>query len=142
MPIKSIDITLIDAKRYSKPKEKIKNVRIDNNSTVTLITPKSEEEANIEFRYTATYGGVGTIHLEGVILFTGKVEELSSKWMNEGNMPNEVAGEVHTAIMRVCVPEAILIAKDLKLPPPIPLPNIDFKKKKKTERKSSGIEVA
>ncbi len=141
LPIKIIEITSIDGRRFTKPGEKIKNVRIDNNSTVTLITPMDDEEANIEFRYTANYGGVGSIRMEGVIVFSGNVKELSTKWANDGNMPDEIAGEIHTAIMRVCVPEAIIISKDLKLPPPIPLPNINFKKQK-PQRSSSGMEVA
>lgn len=141
MAIKSIEITSIDARRFTKPGEVIKNVRIDNNSSVTLITPKDDKEANIEFRYSASYGGVGSIRMEGIIIFTGDVKELSTKWINEGNMPDEIAGEIHTAIMRVCVPDAIIISKNIKLPPPIPLPNINFKKKKK-QTKSSGMEVA
>ena len=140
MAIKSIEITSIDARRFTKPGEVIKNVRIDNNSSVTLITPKDDKEANIEFRYSASYGGVGSIRMEGIIIFAGDVKELSTKWINEGNMPDEIAGEIHTAIMRVCVPDAIIISKNIKLPPPIPLPNINFKKKKQT--KSSGMEVA
>lgn len=140
LPIKLIEITSIDARRFTKPGEKITNVRIDNNSTVTLIKPMDDEEANIEFRYTANYGGVGSIRMEGVIIFTGDVIDLASKWVNDGNMPDEVAGEIHTAIMRICVPEAIIISKNIKLPPPIPLPNINFKKQK--SRKSSGMEVA
>lgn len=140
VPIKSVEITSIDARRFTKPGEKVPNVRIDNNSSVTLITPMNDEEANVEFRYTASYGGVGSIRLEGLIVYTGQVKELSTKWINEGNMPDNIAGEIHTAIMRVCVPEAIILSREIKLPPPIPLPNINFKKKK--QNKSSGMEVA
>ena len=140
MPVKTVEITSIDARRFTKPGEKITNVRIDNNSSVTLITPMNDEEANVEFRYTASYGGIGSIRMEGVIIYAGNVKDLSTKWINEGNMPDEIAGEIHTAIMRVCVPEAIVISKDIKLPPPIPLPNINFKKNK--PKKSSGMEVA
>ena len=39
-------------------------------------------------------------------------------------MPNQVAGHIHTAVMHACVPEAVSIAKDLGLPPPIPLPQV------------------
>ena len=101
MPVKTVEITSIDARRFTKPGEKITNVRIDNNSSVTLITPMNDEEANVEFRYTASYGGIGSIRMEGVIIYTGNVKALSTKWINEGNMPDEIAGEIHTAIMRV-----------------------------------------
>ena len=39
-------------------------------------------------------------------------------------MPNEIASRIHTAVMHACVPEAVGIAKDLGLPPPIPLPQV------------------
>ena len=35
-------------------------------------------------------------------------------------MPDEVASEVLTVIMNNCIPEATMIARDLRLPPPIP----------------------
>ena len=35
MSIKTVDLTSIEARRFSKRDEKIRNVRIDNNSTVT-----------------------------------------------------------------------------------------------------------
>jgi hypothetical protein len=39
-------------------------------------------------------------------------------------MPNQTASHIHTAVMHACVPEAVGIAKDLGLPPPIPLPQV------------------
>jgi hypothetical protein len=37
-----------------------------------------------------------------------------------------MAQAVHGAIMGLAVPEAVGLAKDLRLPPPIPLPQIQF----------------
>jgi len=56
-------------------------------------------------------------------------------------MPENVASEIHTAIMRTCMPEAVLIARDLNLPPPMPLPNVNISKQKK-DGKTFGPEVA
>ena len=39
-------------------------------------------------------------------------------------MENQLASHIHTAVMHSCVPEAVGIAKDLGLPPPIPLPQV------------------
>lgn len=141
MPVKSVDLTSIEARRFSKRDEKIRNVRIDNNSTVTLITELNDTEAGIDFRYTANYGGIGLIKIEGTIIFEGDAPALAQKWGASANMPNEVASEIHTAIMRFCVPEAMLIARDIKLPPPFPLPQVNIQKKNKRQA-SSGMEVA
>jgi hypothetical protein len=141
MPVKSVDLTSIEARRFSSRNEKIRNVRIDNNSTVTLITELNDSEANIDFRYTANYGGIGLIKIEGTILFDGDAPALAKQWGSQSNMPDETASEIHTAIMRICVPEAMLISRDLKLPPPFPLPQVNIQKKNKRQA-SSGMEVA
>ena len=141
MPVKNVDLTSIEARRFSSRNEKIRNVRIDNNSTVTLITELNDSEANIDFRYTANYGGIGLIKIEGTILFEGDAPALAQQWGSQSNMPDEIASEIHTAIMRVCVPEAMLISRDIKLPPPFPLPQVNIQKKK-GRAASSGMEVA
>lgn len=126
MTIRSVELTAIEAKRFSKPNEKVGQIRIDHNSTVTLVTPKGEGEASVEFRYTASYGGVGIIKMEGTLNYQGDAENLASQWQQTNQMPGNVASEIHTAVMRVCVPEAVGIAKNLNLPPPIPLPQVKF----------------
>jgi len=85
---------------------------------------------------------MGVIKIEGTILFEGKASEIVEDWNKTGNMPDEVAQEVHTAIMRTCMPEAVLLSRTLKLPPPIPIPPIPGKQKKKGKTVSSGMEVA
>jgi len=143
MPVKDVQLTAIDAKRFSQRGEKMRNVRIDNNSTVTLITKSGETESEVSFRYTANYGGIGTIRIEGTLLFNGDSDKLITQWQKSGNMPNEIASEIHTAIMRVCVPEAVMVSRDIKLPPPLPLPQINIQgKKKKDADGQAGIEVA
>jgi hypothetical protein len=142
MAIKLVELTSIDGKRFMHRGEKIRNIRIDTSSTVTLISEESDNEANIEFRFTANYGGMGVIKVEGTILFEGDASDITDQWNKTGNMPNEVASEVHTAIMRTCMPEAVMISRTLKLPPPIPIPPIPIGKKKKGKTVSSGMEVA
>ena len=47
-------------------------------------------------------------------------------WATTRNLPSDVAQQVHSAIMASAVPEAVGLAKDIRLPPPIPLPQIQF----------------
>ena len=141
MPVKAVDLTSIEGRRFTRPNEKIRNVRIDNNSSVTQISELNDSEATIDFRYTANYGGIGIIKIEGSILFEGDASALAQQWGSKSNMPNEIASEVHTAIMRVCVPEAMLVSRDLKMPPPFPLPQVNIQAKNK-RKASSGMEVA
>ena len=141
MTVKALEFTSLEAKRFTKRGEKISKMRIDTNSTVTLITELNDKEAEVEFRYMISYGGAGMIKLEGRILFEGDAPTLAKEWGEKRNMPPNMASEIHTAIIQACIPEAVVLARDAGLRLPIPLPNINIKDKKKVEP-SSGIEVA
>lgn len=139
MPVKHFELLAIDGKRFYKMGEKPRNVRIDHNSSVTSITEKGKSLVVIDFRFTANYQGIGVISLEGGLTYDGDSREIIRQWRNERKMPDKVAQEVHQAIMSNCIPEAVIIARDLRLPPPVPLPPIKFGGK---PRESSGVEVA
>lgn len=140
MTVRGVELTSIEGRRYARPQERVGQVKIDHNSTVTLIKQTSPREANIEFRYTANYQAIGLIKVEGSMHWEGDAANLHARWQDNGQMPPEVASEVHTMVMRVCVPEAVAIAKDLNLPPPIPLPAVKFEEQKKPP--AGGPEVA
>lgn len=116
----------IEAKRYSKTHERHANIRIDHNSTVTLVRELSAQEAVVEFRYTATYGPIGVIRIDGSMVYQCDAKAFEEQWRSTNQMTPETASEIHSTVMRVCVPQAVGIAKDLQLPPPIPLPQVQF----------------
>jgi hypothetical protein len=141
MKIKNIQLKSIEARRYINRNERPKQVRIDHNSTVTQFTVDTENQATIDFQYTASYGPVGMIKLEGSLLYNGDdAKKVSKEWNETRKMPNQVAGHIHTAVMHACVPEAVSIAKDLGLPPPIPLPQV--KLGAQTKKAQAGPEFA
>lgn len=126
VPVTRVELTGIEARRHSKPNERHAQIRIDHNSTVTLVKELSPQEAAIEFRYTATYGPIGSIRIDGAMVFTCDAKAFEAQWRTTSQMPPEVASEIHSTVMRVCVPQAVGVAKDLQLPPPIPLPTVQF----------------
>ena len=126
MPVTRLELTGIDAKRYSKTNERHGNIRIDHNSTVTLVREMAPQEALIEFRYTATYGPIGIIRIEGNMVYQCDAKAFEQQWRTTNQMAPENASEIHSTVMRACVPQAVGIAKDLQLPPPIPLPQVQF----------------
>jgi hypothetical protein len=130
MTIKAFDISTIDARRLAKVSPKVQNLRIDHNSTVTLIQEVGEREANVDFRFTANYRAVeevvGIIRIEGTLVYEGKGREVARQWSSNGQMPNDVANEIHSSIMSICIPEAVIVARDLRLPPPIPIPQVNI----------------
>jgi len=104
---------------------KIRNIQLNHNSTVSHISDIKEKQATIDFQYTASYGPVGMIKLEGSLVYENDdAKKIATEWNDTHKMPNPVASQIHTAVMHACVPEAVGIAKDLGLPPPIPLPQV------------------
>jgi hypothetical protein len=125
MKLRNINLKSIEARRYINREERPKQVRIDHNSTVTNISPIDNNKATIDFQYTASYGPVGMIKIEGSLLYdSNDARKVSKEWSETRKMPNQIASHIHTAVMHACVPEAVSIAKDLSLPPPIPLPQV------------------
>ena len=118
-----------------------KQVRINHNSTITQVRDIKIKQATVDFQYTASYGSVGMIKLEGALIYEDdNARRIAIGWRNTRKMPNQIASQIHTAVMHGCVPEAVGIAKDLGLPPPIPLPQVRLGEKPK--RAEFGPEVA
>lgn len=125
MKIRNIKLKSIEARRYSDQSEKPRQIRIDHNSQITQVHHRSDNLATIEFQYTASYGAVGMIKLEGILSYENNdAKKIAKDWVNTRKVPDQVASHIHTAVMHSCVPEAVGIAKDLGLPPPIPLPQV------------------
>ncbi len=129
MQITGFETTTIEAKRFSKSGEHFPNVRIDHSNTITQITKSSENGATVEFRFTINYTSMGYIKMEGAINLEGEVGPLLSEWATSGSMPNDTVNMVHNAVVSNCMPTAILVARDIRLPLPIPLPRMNIEKK-------------
>lgn len=134
VPVTRLELNGIEAKRYSKTNERHGNIRIDHNSTVTLVKEISEKEALVEFRYTATYGPIGVIRIEGSMVYVCDAKAFEQQWRSTNQMAPENASEIHSTVMRACVPQAVGIAKDLQLPPPIPLPQVQFQTPQQSQK--------
>jgi hypothetical protein len=143
MIIKNIKLKSIEARRYVEPDDKPRQIRIDHNSQISQVINTAENLMTIEFQYTASYGPIGMIKLDGTIVCEdNEAKQLTKEWQNTRKMPDQFASNIHTAVMHTCVPEAVGIAKDLGLPPPIPLPQVRLGSDPKKGQSQGGIEVA
>jgi hypothetical protein len=86
--------------------------------------------------------GVGVIKTEGKLLYECDAPTVVKQWASTNNMPEKMAFEVHTGILHYSIPEAVIIARELKLPPPIPLPQVNMQKKPGPPPKAGGQEIA
>jgi len=69
MAIRSFELSSVDGRRLTKPADRWQNLRVDHNSTVTLIVETSPNQASVDFRFTANYRAaeavIGLIQLDG-----------------------------------------------------------------------------
>jgi hypothetical protein len=119
---------------------------VDHNSTVTLIAEVGERQAAVDFRFTANYRAaeavIGLIQLEGTLVWEGDAKDLVKGWSSAGQMPPDIANEIHTVIMSNCIPEAVILARELRLPPPIPIPQVSVAQPPTKPPKGRSPEVA
>ncbi len=122
MPIKSFELSSLDAKRFTKLGERVPQLRVDQNTAITNITAVSDKEASMEFRFVVNYVGVGVIKLEGKLVWDGEAKAIAAQWSEKHTLPNEVFGPVLAAAYANCMPATVTIARDIGLPPPLPPP--------------------
>ena len=79
MIIRNTYLRAIEARRYVGPTERPKKVRIDHNSNISHIYDIEKDKATVDFQYTASYGPVGIVKIEGTLIYedenAGKIAE-------------------------------------------------------------------
>lgn len=141
MAVRDVEFISVEGRRFTKRREVVGQVKIDTNSTVTSVNEVSTREADIDFRIAISYGSLGVLKIEGRLIFEGDASTLAREWRDKHSMPTEMANEIHTAILHSCIPETVILARDLGLPPPIPLPKVNIQEQKKGTA-PSNMEVA
>ena len=83
MKIKNVQLKSIEARRFMDRDQKPKQIRIDHNSQVPQIHNQTDNSSTIEFQYTASYGAVGMIKLEGSLLYEGDdAQQITKEWIS------------------------------------------------------------
>ncbi len=139
--IKLFRIDGIEAKRFIEPENAPREIRIDNNSSIISITQIDANKVKVDFKFTITYSGIGVITFDGIVIYEGKTREIMDEWTKKHRMPDDVAQEVHVTIINNCVIEGVLIAKEVRLPPPIP-PPAGIMQQKKGKKKTDMVGYA
>ncbi len=126
--------TEIEAKRFSEAKGR---VNVSNNSTITSVT-QAGDKASIDFVFTSSYEpNVGEIRIKGNIRVSDSkenVERVVKEWEESGqkNLSTDMAEDIHNVIISNCVIETVILAREIQLPSPVPIPRISMKGKEKS----------
>ena len=126
MPVKNFEFSTIDARRFSRSTEAHKNIQINVNHEITQVIEREEGITEMNFRFAVNYTGMGAvaaIKLEGFLMFEGEAG-LAQAWAKDKKLPDPVANEVLNLIMRNCIMQGVVIARDMRLPPPVQMPQV------------------
>jgi hypothetical protein len=110
-------------------------VNIQNNVSVTDVKEAklafgSSKQSGLEFafKFTSTYEpALGKIELEGVVVDMekeDKVKEVLAAWKKDKKVPKEILTGIYNNILNKCNIQALILSRDMQLPPPIPLPKV------------------
>lgn len=122
---------VVDKKAPVKGKVQVKNNVVIQDVEKTDLTIGSTKQGAVKFHFefTAKYEPkIGDITLNGFLTFmekTEKVKELEESWKKDKKIPKDVMSSVLNTVLSRCNMQAMLFAREVNLPPPIPLPKIN-----------------
>jgi len=137
--IERVDLTGMDAKRFHKNNDKSLSIRIDQNSIITRMLPLEDDRALLSFRFTIAYSSLGYINIEGDMVFSNGAHKLVERWTECGQIDVVDANLIHNSAVSACLTTALILSREIKLPPPFPLPRVNLQQ---PPPPSSGVEVA
>ncbi|MFT4260956.1 MAG: hypothetical protein ACMXX9_00815 [Candidatus Woesearchaeota archaeon] len=131
MNVINIAFTEINAKKDKAPKGSVNvsnNVKVVNLKESKLNLDKDRKTIEVEFEYTTTYNpDIGQISLKGRLLALddeNAVKDLLEKWEKDKKIDKESAPKYLNPIMNKAVLQTIILAREIELPSPIPMPNV------------------
>ena len=136
MTIVGFNITKISGERKNVAGGKI---NISNNVSIKNVSPtdlslgpvKNQDGLKVDFLFQTTYEpGMGSIILEGNVLYMGdeqKVKEIMETWKKTKKLPKDIMVFILNTVLQRCNIEALILSKELNLPPPVQMPRITQK---------------
>jgi len=135
MGVVGLQFNKIVVEKFSPVKGKI---TVNNNVTVTDVEKSDlalgtakQNAAKFHFEFKANYEPkIAVLTFNGYLTFFDKpeaVKEIVDGWKKDKKVPKEVMGSVLNTILSRCNVEAMIFAREVNLPPPIPLPKVQVK---------------
>lgn len=142
MNILNVTFNAINANRNSVPKGKLSvnnNIKIDSVEESNIGLDKTKTALKIGYTYKTEYSSdFAKIEIKGDALALAEVNEakdILDKWKKDKSLEKDSARIIINNIMSKCSFESILMAKELGLPSPIPMPMMKADTPKKEAKK-------
>lgn len=135
MPVVGLQFNKIIVEKLSPVKGK---VTVNNNVAITdveqadvSIGASKQSALKFHFDFTANYEPkIATMLLTGTLTFfetPEKAKDIVAAWKKDKNVPKDVMGSVLNTILARSNVEAMVLSREVNLPPPIPLPKVNMK---------------
>jgi len=124
---------LIEKKNPVKGKVSINNnVSIKEVEETKLNINTKRKALKLNFEFTSAYEpSIGKILLAGEVIYLidkDKAAEVVKNWKKNKKLEKDMMTKVLNNVLAKCNVQALILSKDMNLPPPIPLPKIGGKK--------------
>ena|SRR3989344_2561146 len=134
MPVVGLQLNKIVVEKHAPVKGKVQvnnNVSLTNVEKTEFVVGVKQASAKFHFEFTAKYEPkIADILLVGFLTFVDKEELIKTileGWKKEKKLPKDVMSNVLNVVLSRCNVEALLLAREVNLPPPIPLPKVTVK---------------
>ncbi|HHE36941.1 MAG TPA: hypothetical protein ENL16_03965 [Candidatus Woesearchaeota archaeon] len=126
---------LVEKKNPVKGKVNINNnVGIKNLEETKLNINTKRKALKLEFEFSSTYEpNIGKILLTGEVIYLidkDKAAEAVKNWKKNKKLEKDMLTTVLNNVLAKCNVQALILSKDMNLPPPIPLPKVGEKPRK------------
>jgi len=142
MNILNITFNGIHAEKKSIPKGSISvsnNIKIEHVEDVKMGFDKTKSALKFLFSYKTNYEpDIAIIELKGELLSLIEADDakkILDKWTKDKSLDKDSAKVVINNIMSKCTIEVILLARELGLPSPIPMPSVKDEVQSKPAKK-------
>jgi len=104
------------------------NVKVEDVQKTNLAIGKEKATVKISFTYNVIYDpDIGGLELQGDVLFMQEeklIDAVMDEWEKKKSLPKKISVGIVTQIMQKCTIQALVMTKDIGLPPPMPLPKV------------------
>ncbi len=130
-----INKIVVDKTNPAKGKVSVNNnVAVKDVQKTDLAFGTAKQEAlQFTFEFKASYEPkIATITLEGTVTYFDKaaaIDEIHKGWKKDKKIAPEIMTPVLNSILTRCNVQALILSREVNLPPPIPLPRVKVNEK-------------
>lgn len=136
MTVLNFNFTKIDVEKKNKISKEIKinsNMGLIDVISSNVASGSKQKAFVIKFKYDVQYEPkIGHIALEGDLIYLADEKlstEIENSWKDKKALPKDVMLVVLNRILHNCNVEALILSKEIALPPPIQLPKVKIETK-------------